>query len=77
MARKKIYLIAGKFHGALCLRFVVCSRLTLAEDITFAWKEIQSQADVLLSNGTKKIKSIIDMDKEGCKETIFAEIIDH
>lgn len=48
-ARKKIYMIAGKFRGQLCLRFAVCSRLTRSEDVLFAWKEIESQAEGLLS----------------------------
>jgi hypothetical protein len=45
MACKNIDLIAAIFQDKYIIRFVVCSRVTESRDITFAWKEIRSQAN--------------------------------
>ncbi|XP_076663371.1 aromatic-L-amino-acid decarboxylase [Andrena cerasifolii] len=45
---KKIYIVAATYRGKLIARFVVCSRLTREEDITFAWNEITKQATEVL-----------------------------
>jgi hypothetical protein len=49
MASKKIYVIAATFQEKYIIRFVVCSRVTESRDIAFAWEEIRTQADQLLS----------------------------
>jgi hypothetical protein len=50
MARKNIYLIAATFQNKYIIRFVVCSRVTESRDIAFAWEEIRSQANEVLSD---------------------------
>jgi len=49
MARKRIYVIAATFQENYIIRFVVCSRVTESRDIAFAWEEIRTQADQVLS----------------------------
>lgn len=49
MARKRIYVIAATFRKNYIIRFVVCSRVTESKDIAFAWEEIRTQADQVLS----------------------------
>jgi hypothetical protein len=50
MARKNIYVIAATLQNKYIIRFVVCSRVTESRDIVFAWEEIRSQADQVLSD---------------------------
>jgi hypothetical protein len=50
MARKKIYVIAATFQGRYIIRFVVCSRVTESRDIVFAWEEIRTQTEKILSD---------------------------
>ena len=50
--RKKLYVIAATHRGKLIVRFMVGSRITREEDITFAWKEITSQATEILQSLT-------------------------
>jgi len=50
MARKRIYVIAATFQENYIIRFVVCSRVTESRDIAFAWEEIRTQADQVLSD---------------------------
>ncbi|XKL67069.1 hypothetical protein PGB90_010489 [Kerria lacca] len=50
MSRRNIYMIAATLNGKFILRFVVCSRLSIEADIRYAWQEIVSQADLVLSN---------------------------
>lgn len=47
-ARKKIYMIPAKCHGKYMIRFAICGLKTEAKDIEFAWKEITSQAEIVL-----------------------------
>jgi hypothetical protein len=49
MTRKRIYVIAATFQEKYIIRFVVCSRVTESRDITFAWEEIRTEADRVLS----------------------------
>lgn len=49
MARHRIYVIAATFQENYIIRFVVCSRVTESKDIQFAWDEIRSQANQVLS----------------------------
>jgi aromatic-L-amino-acid decarboxylase len=49
MARKRIYVIAATFQEHYIIRFVVCSRVTESRDIAFAWDEIRTQTDEVLS----------------------------
>ncbi|XP_058799208.1 aromatic-L-amino-acid decarboxylase-like [Phymastichus coffea] len=53
MARRKIYVIPGGYRDKFVIRFVVCSRFTIQEDIEFAWNEISSQASEVLQNNTQ------------------------
>ncbi|XP_076277814.1 aromatic-L-amino-acid decarboxylase isoform X1 [Lasioglossum baleicum] len=49
-AEKKIYVIPATFHQKLIIRFVVCSRWSREDDLTFAWNEITKHAtDILRS----------------------------
>lgn len=48
MTRRKIYVIPGSFRDQFVIRFVVCSRFTIQEDIAFAWNEISNQATEVL-----------------------------
>lgn len=50
MKRKRIYLTAATYQDQLIIRFVVCSRLCLEEDIDYAWNEITSQAAEILNS---------------------------
>lgn len=50
MARKKIYVIAATFQDKYIIRFVVCSRVTESRDIAFAWEEIRTEANHVLSD---------------------------
>lgn len=51
--RKKIYMIPAKCHDKLIIRFAICGKETQPKDIEFAWKEITSQADIVLSDAEK------------------------
>ncbi|XP_060831831.1 3,4-dihydroxyphenylacetaldehyde synthase-like [Bombus pascuorum] len=48
--RRKLYVIAATYRGRLIVRFTVGCRFTREEDITFAWKEITSQATEILQS---------------------------
>lgn len=45
--RKNICIIPCHYRNKLVIRFVICSRLTNIQDITRAWGEIRSQANVV------------------------------
>ncbi|UYV77933.1 DDC [Cordylochernes scorpioides] len=47
--RRHIYLVNTEVRGKFILRFAVCSRLTEAADISYAWQEIQEVATALLA----------------------------
>lgn len=47
----KIYLTAATHSGRFMIRFVVCSRFSEEKDINFAWQEICSKADAVMSIG--------------------------
>ncbi|XP_025833660.1 aromatic-L-amino-acid decarboxylase-like [Agrilus planipennis] len=55
--RKNIYCIPCYFREKYVIRFVVCSRLTLKDDIDYAWNEICSQT-----------AQVFEMDKNNCLE---------
>lgn len=55
MARKKIYVIPGAFKEKFVIRFVVCSRFTIQNDIEFAWNEISSAAHEVLQSNIRTI----------------------
>lgn len=46
--RKQIYMIPAKCDGKFMIRFVVCGLKPEERDIEFAWKEISSQADLIV-----------------------------
>ncbi|GLG97036.1 3,4-dihydroxyphenylacetaldehyde synthase [Gryllus bimaculatus] len=46
--RGRIYVVAGAAEGRLVIRFCICSRLTRAADVDFAWEEIRQQAEAVL-----------------------------
>ena len=48
MQRRKIYLVAGAYRGQMVIRFVVCSRSSVQDDIEFAWNEIKGQAEEVI-----------------------------
>lgn len=48
--RKQIYMVPEKFNGRFIIRFVVGGRNPQEHDMSFAWQEIQSQADELLKS---------------------------
>lgn len=56
--RKKIYMIPAKCHNKLIIRFAICGVQTEAKNIEFAWKEITSQAEIVL--GEVDINETID-----------------
>jgi len=60
-ARKKIYLIAGKYQDKLIARFVIGSRLCQKEDITFAWNEISDQTTEILQVYETSIDKITNL----------------
>lgn len=43
-------MIVATVNGKLIIRFVVCSRLTTEADIHYAWNEITSQTDEILTD---------------------------
>lgn len=47
--RKQIYMIPANCNGKLMMRFVVCGLKPEEKDIEFAWNEIASQADLIVS----------------------------
>ncbi|XP_034237668.1 aromatic-L-amino-acid decarboxylase-like [Thrips palmi] len=47
-ARRSLYMCPAVVRGRAVLRFVVCSRLTEAEDVRRSWEEIVSQAEAVL-----------------------------
>jgi len=59
-----VYLIAGKFRGQLCLRFVVCSRFTEPDDVNYTWNEIQTQADELMPR-TELLAEVVHKKADG------------
>ncbi|XP_014230308.1 aromatic-L-amino-acid decarboxylase-like [Trichogramma pretiosum] len=50
MARRKIYVIPGAYKDKFLIRFVVCSRYTIQDDIDFAWNEISTQASDIVKS---------------------------
>lgn len=44
----RIHLVPSKLRGQFVLRVAICSRYTESRDVTFAWQEISSQADLLV-----------------------------
>jgi len=48
MQRRKIYVISGAYRDQMVIRFAICSRFCMQEDIEFAWDEIVSQANEVL-----------------------------
>lgn len=48
--RKQIYMIPATCNGQFMIRFVVCGIDPKESDITFAWQEITTQTDELLSS---------------------------
>lgn len=65
MTRKNLYLIAATLNGKFMLRFVVCSRLSTEADIHYAWKEIKSQADLVLSTDECLLNHTTDIQMNG------------
>lgn len=53
--RKLIYMIPAQCNDKFIIRFVVCGLKPEKQDIDFAWKEIQSEADKLLLSLNKDI----------------------
>lgn len=51
--RKKIYMIPARCQDKLIIRFAICGKQTQAKDIEFAWKEIASQAEIVLDSADK------------------------
>lgn len=51
--RKKIYMIPAKCHNKLIIRFAICGVKTEAKHIEFAWKEITSQAEIVMSGANE------------------------
>lgn len=45
--RGKIHIVPSKLKGVYILRFAVCSRFTISDDVKYAWKEIQDAASDL------------------------------
>ncbi|XP_063983846.1 aromatic-L-amino-acid decarboxylase-like [Diachasmimorpha longicaudata] len=64
MARKHIYLIAATYREKLIIRFAVCTHLTKAEDIDFAWNEIKGQGDEILSAKLKQEQIALKNEEE-------------
>lgn len=56
--RKKIYMIPAKCHNKLIIRFAICGVKTEAKHIEFAWKEITSQAEIVLSEANDPIDKL-------------------
>lgn len=56
--RKKIYVIPAKCNGNLMIRFVVCGHSPEERDIDFAWNEIITQADLILSTNQMKTEML-------------------
>ncbi|KAJ1524454.1 hypothetical protein ONE63_010951 [Megalurothrips usitatus] len=47
-ARRSLYMCPAAVRGRAIIRFVICSRLTEAEDVARSWAEIVSQAEAVL-----------------------------
>lgn len=52
--RKNIYMIPAKCNDQYMIRFVVCGLKPEEQDIEYAWKEISSQADLVLGTDKKQ-----------------------
>ena len=46
----RIHMVPCDLNGRYILRFVICARTTTEDDVLYAWKEIQNQAESLLTN---------------------------
>lgn len=47
--KKKVYMVAGTYRGRYVIRFVICSRVTNAEDVEYSWNTIKDETDLLFS----------------------------
>lgn len=52
--RRNIYMIPAKCNGQYMIRFVVCGLKPEERDIEYAWKEISSQADLVIGTDKKE-----------------------
>ncbi|CAB0044713.1 unnamed protein product [Trichogramma brassicae] len=48
MLRRNVYVVPSVYRKLLIIRFVVCSQLTQAEDVAYAWREMSEQAQLVL-----------------------------
>lgn len=62
MSRKKIYVVPGAYCEQFVIRFVVCSRFMIQEDVEFAWNEINSQAGEVLQTNSQFLTISRDFD---------------
>ncbi|XP_059060613.1 3,4-dihydroxyphenylacetaldehyde synthase-like [Achroia grisella] len=47
--RKEIFMVAATYRGRYIIRFVICSRLTTIDDVTYSWNKIKQEADLICS----------------------------
>ncbi|XP_037817203.1 3,4-dihydroxyphenylacetaldehyde synthase 2 [Lucilia sericata] len=72
--RKKIYMIQAKHAGKHFLRFVVCGMDPKDEDIDFAWKEIQSQMDIVLEKEQELLIASVKPDITSISQQITSDL---
>ncbi|CAG9784371.1 unnamed protein product [Diatraea saccharalis] len=53
---KKLYMVAATYRGRYIIRFAVCSRMIVKEDIDVSWSFIKQEADVLCNGIQGKTK---------------------
>ncbi|KAJ8726397.1 hypothetical protein PYW07_001095 [Mythimna separata] len=49
-AKKKVFMVAGTYRDRYVIRFVICSRLTVKEDVDYSWKQIKDETDLLYTD---------------------------
>ncbi|XP_013105021.2 3,4-dihydroxyphenylacetaldehyde synthase 2 isoform X1 [Stomoxys calcitrans] len=70
--RKQIYLIQAKRGNLHFLRFCICGMDPQEEDVDFAWKEIQSQLDVVLKTEfLNAVKNDVDIISQKFSKDVY------
>ena len=77
MARCRIYVVPGSYRGKILIRFAVCSRFTIEEDILFAWSEISHQASEVLQANLKLIEITNKFDITPKKSGLLSRMKEH
>ncbi|XP_014223161.1 aromatic-L-amino-acid decarboxylase-like [Trichogramma pretiosum] len=68
MLRRNVYVVPSVYRKLLIIRFVVCSQLTQAEDVAYAWREMSEQAQLVLDECAKDERQLLLPQRVDCPD---------